>query len=176
MNLNDALAEGSLFLPPQDVIYLDGAVAEDEIDDYFRIFPDPRDKTKYYRLKKEHVIGELHAYSQDDMKANGLAPFLGFTPHNEYQMFQIPVKFGVELDAVTIKKAQAGKHYPKEFGAIYDKKSSGCSCKGNHKSHSQKPDKAELFRYCAFRSPCSSGCALCDSWGDDCSCNGCSDC
>lgn len=90
----DVLTKGeqSNFLNQKDIIYLDGMLTKDDNLECFRLYPNPKNKNAYYKIKKEYVVGEIHPYETEKVEKLGLGYTLGFTPNNSFSMYQIPLK------------------------------------------------------------------------------------
>ncbi|HGH1673839.1 TPA: hypothetical protein ACJHMI_005485 [Bacillus cereus] len=174
MDLNEALNKKQKTLEqPSDIIYINGALRKDE-GGYFRLYPDPIIKFKYVRIKETDVVGSIHQYSIDDLKDAGLTPLLGFTSNDEFNMFQVPVKVGAEIEYITIQNAKVGVQYPLELSNLLNRslkrkidshKSGECGC-GGKGSNNKVP-------VCTDGLSCVSKCQFCNDFGD-CHCSSCS--
>ncbi|PFV34618.1 hypothetical protein COL01_11390 [Bacillus thuringiensis] len=156
MNLEEVLNQTSQsnFISQQDIVYLDGMITKDEDLDYFRLYPFPKNKKMFYKIKKEYIVGEIHLYDEKRILESGLGYKLGFTPNNEFSIYQVPVKFGAEFDFVKVDTAKAGVNYPWEAVAPFAKKKNAnpklCTC--------NKKEKTLLTLDCIDYSGCPEGC------------------
>ncbi|MDY0952078.1 hypothetical protein SOM37_24880 [Bacillus thuringiensis] len=171
MNINEILSKSKKFVDESiNVIHFNGVIDKDTNEDYFRIYPDPRNKKHYLRVKKDDIDGEIHEYTTDNLKDAKLIPALGLTPHNEFILHQVPVKHGVEIDCISVEKAKVGIEYPQPFAKLFsDKPIKECTC-DQHK----KKEQLEFYEgaSCLTSSVCTSGCQWCPSLvGEPCHCN-----
>ncbi|MCC3379885.1 hypothetical protein ACFQ5D_09295 [Paenibacillus farraposensis] len=157
----------------EEIIYFDGCILDDD-SEYFRLFLNPKDYTRYFRVKKTDVAGDLYEYDEENMRKLGVIPLLGFTPNNSFKMYQVPIKVGTDIDFIHVQKATVGVKYPKDsvrnIPPYPPKKSCGCKTSPD-KNHAS----SELYEvgYCDFSGVCSSGCIWRSPYGseyDSCNC------
>lgn len=176
MKITEALTNSTLrtelYSIRPEVVHFDGAI-EEENANYFRIYPNPRKRNKFFRVRVEDVVGDVHQYSNEQIQNAGVSPRYGFTPYNEVSVFQVPVKHGVKIEFITIHEAEAGVYYPIE--AVDDLKQKGCSCSssgckcGSIGYNQPVSEQNRRLGLCKFMSPCSSGCCMFKSGRCECS-------
>jgi hypothetical protein len=122
-----------------------------------------------------HYIGKIH--TPELLKESGLTPRMGFTPHTEFNVYQIPVKHGVKMNFVTIEEVEAGVFYPNSAVDLYNRdKKKGCGCGGKCGGHSKSEHEVtessatttRLLGLCRTMIPCVHGC--CQHSGSGCKC------
>jgi len=153
---------------PKDIIYFDGTIDEDGNDEYFRLYPDPRNNNKYLRIKKTDIAGDIYEYPEEKLKDAGIIPPLGLTPNNKFSMFQVPVKHGVEIECISLEKAKVGIEYPKSFVKLFvNNHKKECTC-------DERKPKTREGATCYSSGVCTEGCQWCPSLdGTSCHCSSC---
>ncbi|MCY7676778.1 hypothetical protein [Bacillus safensis] len=177
MNLDEILAKPeNLITVETEIVYLDGAIDSDENDNYFRLYPASANKSHYLRIKKEDVISDIHMYDLEDLKDTHYKPKLGFTPHNQLNIYQVPVKLKAEVDCITVQKAEIGVKYPLKFAELLSNQNkSSCSCEKKGKSREFREDVSHAYCDVLNPAPCvhPNPCKWCNTMDNTCKCSDC---
>lgn len=183
MKLEDALAknEDKNFRLDSNEIFLIGTL-ESEDSQNFRLYPDPRNKNQFFLIKNNQVTGDLYEYSKEEVEKLGFTTFL-LEPRNNFNIYQVPLMKGEEVDFIIKKKAKLGEFYPNEslssslmmgmesLKLNQQSNDCGCGCGGDKTSTA----KSLLTPgYCDGRKPPCTGATPCmwispfGSWCSDC--------
>jgi len=175
MNIDEALkSRKTPDIDSRNVIYFVGSIQEDT-EEYFRLYPNPGQKQKYMRIKKDDISGKLYELEIEEINDLGYLPPYGLTPNNMFSLFQVPLKKNAEVEYISIKIAKVGVEYPLELSQLINRHSRkfndvsrhkcNCGCGGN--KDSKDPG------YCDSSSACNSTCQWCNGVDNTCKCSDC---